>query len=152
MRQGVLVVACGGGGIPVVQENGDLHGVEAVIDKDRASALLASQLGMDIFAISTDTDYVYLDYKKPTQRALTEVTAWELEAYLQAGQFPPGNMGPKVESALHFLKAGGRRVVITSYNLLREAVAGRAGTQIVPDAGVVSSELHERFEVPMGGR
>ena len=126
--EGVLVVACGGGGVPVVRTNGTLHGVEAVIDKDRASALLASQLRVDLFAISTDTDYVYLDYKRASQRALNVVTTSELERHYQAGHFPPGNMGPKVESALQFLKAGGREVVITSYEHLCEAVDGGAET------------------------
>jgi carbamate kinase len=152
MSQGVLVVACGGGGIPVVRENGNLHGVEAVIDKDRASALLASQLGVDIFAISTDTDYVYLDYKKPTQRPLTRVTASELEEHYHAGHFPPGNMGPKVESALQFLKAGGCEVVITSYGHLCEAIAGRAGTHIVPNAEGITRKLQVHLEAPVEGR
>jgi carbamate kinase len=152
MSQGVLVVGCGGGGIPVVRENGDLHGVDAVIDKDRASALLASQLGVDIFAISTDTDYIYLDYKKPTQRALTHVTVSELEAHYRAGQFPPGNMGPKVESSMHFLQAGGSEVIITSYDHLCDAVAGRAGTHVVPDTEVILGKVHVHFEVPVGGR
>ena len=152
VSQGVLVVACGGGGIPVVRQNGGLRGVEAVIDKDRASALLASQLGVDIFAISTDTDYVYLDYKKPTQRPLTRVSACELKAHYNAGQFPPGNMGPKVESALYFLQAGGREVVITSYDHLCEAIAGRTGTHIVPDADAGGNIVRVHFEVPVGGR
>jgi carbamate kinase len=133
MDDGVLVVACGGGGIPVVCANGALEGVEAVIDKDRASALLASKLRVDVFVISTDTDFVYLDYKKPTQRALRNVTVSEMQAHADAGHFPPGNMGPKIESALRFLRAGGKEVVITSYEHLREAVAGAAGTHIVPD-------------------
>jgi len=150
--QRVLVVACGGGGIPVVRENGDLHGVEAVIDKDRASALLASQLGVDVFAISTDTDYVYLDFKKPTQKPLTRVTAAELQQHYNAGHFPPGNMGPKVESALHFLHAGGKEVVITSYEHLREAVAGRGGTHIVPDGQTITRKVPVHFELPVGGR
>jgi carbamate kinase len=81
INDGVLVVACGGGGIPVVRTAEGVQGVEAVIDKDRASALLASQLGVDVFAISTDTDYVYLDYKKPTQRPLLCVTAAEMEEH-----------------------------------------------------------------------
>ncbi len=133
VNDGVLVVACGGGGIPVVRENGKLVGVEAVIDKDRASALLASNLAVDIFAISTDTDYVYLDYKKPAQRPLTWVTALDMEKHYRDGHFPPGNMGPKVESVLRFLKHGGREAVITSYEKLQEAIAGSAGTHIVPD-------------------
>jgi len=131
LDQGVLVIAVGGGGIPVVRSNGTLEGIEAVIDKDRASALLASELGVDVFVISTDADCVYLDYKKPTQRPLQRVTANELEAHYRAGQFPPGNMGPKVESALRFLRNGGNEVVITSYEHLCEAVEGKAGTHIV---------------------
>ena len=132
VAQGVLVVACGGGGIPVMRKNGGLVGVEAVIDKDRASALLASELGVDLFAISTDSDFVFVDYKKPTQRAIARATVAEMENYYAAGQFPPGNMGPKVESALRFLRAGGREVIITSYTHLCDAFAGRAGTHIVP--------------------
>jgi carbamate kinase len=132
VNAGVLVIACGGGGIPVVRANGGFQGVEAVIDKDRASALLASELGVGIFAISTDTDYVYLDYKKPTQRPLTCISAEELESFYRAGQFPPGNMGPKVESALRFLRSGGKEVIISSYEHLCEAVAGKAGTRILP--------------------
>ncbi|HMK30899.1 MAG TPA: carbamate kinase [Terriglobales bacterium] len=131
--QGVLVIAAGGGGIPVVRECGVLKGVEAVIDKDRASALLASGLGLDLFAICTDEDFVYLDYARPTQRPLFEVTASELEAYRHAGHFPPGSMGPKIESALRFLRAGGKEVIITSYQHLCCAVAGSAGTHIVGD-------------------
>ena len=140
---GVLVVACGGGGVPVVRENGKLVGVEAVIDKDRASALLASNLKVDVFAISTDTDYVYLDYKKPEQRPLTRVTALDLEKHYAAGHFPPGNMGPKVESVLRFLRAGGKEAVITSYEHLQDAVNGGAGTHIVPDGYVQAIEERE---------
>ena len=130
VEDGALVIACGGGGIPVVRSSGSLHGVEAVIDKDRASALLASQLGVDIFAISTDTDYVYLDYKKPTQHRIEVASAAEMLEHYKAGHFPPGNMGPKVESALRFLEKGGRQVIITSYEHLRDAVNGQAGTRI----------------------
>lgn len=151
MNDGVLVVACGGGGIPVVRSNGRLHGVEAVIDKDRASALLAGELGVDIFAISTDVDFVYLDYKKPAQRPLRRVTVAELEAYHMAGHFAAGSMGPKVESAVRFLKGGGKKVVITSYEHLVDAVAERAGTHIVPDREWVAGETPERWEAPVGG-
>ncbi len=133
VQRGVLVVSTGGGGIPVVSVNGILQGVEAVIDKDRASALLAAKLGVDLFAISTDTDYVYLNYKKPGQRALKHVTAEELEKHRRAGHFPPGNMGPKVESVLRFLSCGGREAVITSFEHLCDAVSGSAGTHIVSD-------------------
>ncbi len=152
VEQEVLVIACGGGGIPVVWRNGKLEGVEAVIDKDRASALLATCLGVDLFVISTDTDYVYLDYKKPGQRPLQRVTASELEMHLKAGQFPPGNMGPKIESVLRFLRAGGRQAVITSCENLRKAVVGSAGTQIFPDAAVAEGMAEAHIEVPVGGR
>ncbi len=148
VNDGVLVVACGGGGIPVVRENGKLVGVEAVIDKDRASALLASNLAVDIFAISTDTDYGYLDYKKPAQQPLTWVTARDMEKHYAAGHFPPGNMGPKVESVLRFLKQGGREAVITSYEKLQEAIAGSAGTHIVPDG--YRQALEEREQEIIG--
>jgi carbamate kinase len=151
MDEGVLVVACGGGGIPVIRNQGRLQGVEAVIDKDRASALLASKLGVDVFAISTDIDFVYLDYKKPAQRPLRYATVSELEEYFTAGHFPPGNMGPKVESALRFLKSGGKEVVITSYEHLNEAVTGPMGTHIVPHAQGMVTEVPAEREIPVRG-
>ncbi len=150
MNEGVLVVACGGGGIPVVRCGDELKGIEAVIDKDRASALLASMLRVEIFAISTDIDFVYLDYKKPTERRLERVTASELEGYYRAGHFPAGNMGPKVESALRFVRSGGAEVVITSFEHLIDAVAGRMGTHIFPDSVPTCSEI-TTTEVPVGG-
>ncbi len=152
VEQGVLVIACGGGGIPVVWRDGKLEGVEAVIDKDRASALLATCLGVDLFVISTDTDYVYLDYKKSAQQPLRRVSASELELYLGGGQFPPGNMGPKIESVLRFLRAGGQQAIITSCENLRKAVAGLAGTQIFPDTAAAEAMAEPVVEVPVGGR
>jgi carbamate kinase len=133
LQDNAIVIACGGGGIPVVRENGGLAGIEAVIDKDRASALLACRLPVDYFIISTDADRVYRDYRKPTQQPIARVRASEIERDLAAGQFPPGNMGPKVESALRFLRGGGREVIITSYEYLAEAIEGRAGTHILRD-------------------
>ena len=127
LAAGVLVIAAGGGGIPVVRTPEGLKGVEAVIDKDRVSALLASRLGVDCFMIFTDADRVYLDYRKPTQRP----TGGDGGGHRAAGQFPPGNMGPKVESALRFLTRGGQEVIITLYAHLREAAHGDAGTHIV---------------------
>ena len=149
--RGVLVVSTGGGGIPVMRVNGRLQGVEAVIDKDRASALLASELGVDLFAISTDTDFVFLNYKKPNQTPLTYVTASQLQEYLLAGHFPSGNMGPKVESVLGFLHRGGRQAVITSYEHLCEAVQGSAGTHIVADPECDTGTMleEEETEVPV---
>jgi carbamate kinase len=143
MEQGALVISTGGGGVPVISINGELQGVEAVIDKDRASALLAAGLGVDLFVISTDTDYVYLNYKTPDQQPLTLVTADELEQHHQAGHFPPGNMGPKVESVLRFLRGGGKEAVITSFERLCDAVCGSAGTHIVPAIGEVNHVLQE---------
>jgi carbamate kinase len=134
MEQGSLVVSTGGGGVPVVSADGALKGVEAVIDKDRASALLASKLGVDCFLISTDTDYVYLNYRKPGQSSLKRVTAAEMKKHLAAGHFPPGNMGPKVESVLRFLENGGNEAIITSFEHLCDAAQGKAGTHIVRDA------------------
>jgi carbamate kinase len=151
-KRGVLVVACGGGGIPVAWQDGKLRGVEAVIDKDRASALLASRLGVDLFVISTDTEFVYLDYKKPTQKPLTAVHAAELAGHLAAGHFPAGNMGPKVESALRFLHNGGKECIITSCDNLRRAVCGAGGTHIYPDRAGAGTEKTASREVPVGGR
>jgi carbamate kinase len=150
MRDGVLVVACGGGGIPVVEKNGELAGVEAVIDKDRASALLATKLDVDAFLISTDTDYVYLNYKTANQSALTAVTDAELEQFYAAGHFPPGSMGPKVESVLRFLRAGGEEAIITSYEHLREAVAGAGGTHVRPSSVSHEFRMRVRYEQPVG--
>ncbi len=131
-RRGVVVIALGGGGIPVVRENGNLRGIEAVIDKDAASGLLATRLSVDRLIISTDTDRVYLNYRKPGQQPLDRVSAAELRGYRDGGHFPPGNMGPKVDAALRFLAAGGREAVITCYGQLADAVQGRAGTHILP--------------------
>ena len=149
VARNVLVVSTGGGGIPVIRVDGELHGVEAVIDKDRASALLASQLAVDLFAISTDTDYVYLDYKKSTQSPLQTVTVSELTRYLRAGHFPAGNMGPKIESVIQFLRNGGREAVITSFEYLCEAIQGKAGTRITNDQGSGAAMAAEETEVPV---
>jgi carbamate kinase len=132
VRAGVLVIACGGGGIPVVKANAHFRGIEAVIDKDAASALLAIRLGVDLLIISTDVDRVYLDYRSDRRRPLDEVRAAELRRHLEDGQFPPGSMGPKIAAAIRFVEHAGGRAIITSPERLAEAVAGRAGTQVVP--------------------
>jgi carbamate kinase len=144
---GALVIACGGGGIPVSWINGNLVGVEAVIDKDLASALLASKLGVELFVIGTDTDCVYLDYKKPSQRPLYRIDADQLESHARAGQFPPGSMGPKVESVLQFLRRGGKEAVIASVDELCAAAAGAAGTHVVPASENVSQSATGEFEL-----
>ena len=147
-------------------------GADAVIDKDRASAWLASRLAVDLFVISTDTDCVYLDYKKPTQRPLRRVGAAELEEYARAGHFPPGNMGPKIESVLRFLRQGGKEAIITSCENLCQAVAGSAeagsadigsadtgsagggpaGTHIFSDRDRAGIGHNREFEFPVEGR
>ena len=152
VEHGVLVIACGGGGIPVAWRDGRLQGVEAVIDKDRASALLASRLGVEQFVISTDTDYVYLDYKRPMQRPLRVTAPTQLQQYADAGHFPPGNMGPKIESVLRFLALGGREAIITSAEHLSQAVAGSAGTHIVQDEILGARNAREQLELLVGGR
>ncbi|MFN3270190.1 MAG: carbamate kinase, partial [Candidatus Kapaibacteriota bacterium] len=102
-----------------------------VIDKDRSSALLASKLGVDLFLISTATDYVYLDFKKTTRKPLTKMTSDEAEKYLAEGHFPAGSMGPKIESAIRYLRNGGKQVLITSYEFIEDGLEGKAGTQIL---------------------
>lgn len=149
VEQGVLVVCTGGGGIPVMRVEGKLMGVEAVIDKDRASALLASLLKVDVFAISTDTDFVYLNYRKPGQTPITAATPAEMEEHHRAGHFPPGNMGPKIESALRFLANGGQEAIITSYEHLCEAMTGLAGTHIVSAAAAREVQSREEEEAPV---
>ncbi len=130
---GHTVVAGGGGGVPVVETpDGGLRGVEAVIDKDLATALLAGELKADVLLISTAVDAVAIDFNQPTQKWLSTMTAAEAREYIAAGQFGKGSMEPKVSAALAFLAAGGSRVIITSPERMPEALAGTAGTTIVP--------------------
>ena len=133
LQQGMIVIAVGGGGIPVIQEDGHYRGVEAVIDKDCASALLAKALRLKKFVISTDTDRVYLNYRKSNQTAMARMTMSEAVRYLGDGQFPAGSMGPKIEAAVDFLSNGGEEVIITNPEHLADAVCGTAGTHIVAD-------------------
>ena len=126
----VVVITLGGGGIPVVRHGHRLTGVEAVVDKDLASSLLATRLQVDRFVLSTDVDCIYLDYGRPTARGLGEVATDELRCHAAAGQFPPGSMGPKVEAALRFVRADGREAIVTSYDRLGAALRGGAGTRV----------------------
>lgn len=130
VRDGVIVVAVGGGGIPVVSRDGRLEGVEAVIDKDLASSLLARQLGADTLVIITDVDAVYVDFGKPTAKPLGGVALDEIRALQREGQFPAGSMGSKIQAAVEFLESGGGRVIITQPGDLRDAMEGRKGTTI----------------------
>lgn len=128
--EGDVVIACGGGGIPVLFKGGRYRGVEAVVDKDRASAVLAARCGVETFLILTDVEQVYVDYNKPTQRGIDYMSVEEAMDLLREGQFPPGSMRPKVEAAIDFLNLGGERVVITSLDKVKEALAGRTGTHM----------------------
>jgi carbamate kinase len=127
---GAVVIAAGGGGIPVARDGDGWRSVDAVIDKDLASAVLAATIGVDTLVLVTGVDQVYVGFGTPEQRALSTVGAREMRSHLEAGEFPAGSMGPKVESALTFLSDGGRRAIVTSLPRLRDAVAGRAGTHI----------------------
>jgi carbamate kinase len=127
---GHLVVAAGGGGIPVAEfGDGFYKGVEAVIDKDLTSALLARELGADLLLISTGVHQISINFKKPDQRALEQMTLAEARKYMAEGQFPPGSMGPKVEAAMRFLEGGSRgKVLITSPESVIDALDGKTGT------------------------
>ena len=130
--RGLVVIAGGGGGVPVFNDHDITKGVEAVIDKDHTSAILAHQLNADIFAIATDVDRVCLDYKRPTQRPLDRLTLAECRAHLDTGQFPSGSMGPKIKAAMVFLERGGRESIITNHQHLYDAIHGKGGTRIIP--------------------
>jgi carbamate kinase len=130
-----VVIAAGGGGIPVVKgRDGQWRGIEAVIDKDYASAKLASDLHADLFIILTGVPKVAIDFGKPTQRYLSRMTVAEAEKHMADGQFPPGSMGPKIDSALQFVRQAQKEVLITDVEVLREALEGKDGTVIAPDA------------------
>jgi carbamate kinase len=133
VAQGHIVIACGGGGIPVVEDaDGNLQGIEAVIDKDFASALLASDLKADLFVVSTGVEKVAINFNRPDQRWLDKLTLADAKRFLEEGQFPRGSMGPKIEAIASFLAAGGERhAIITNPPNLGRALAGRTGTHIV---------------------
>ena len=129
-----IVIACGGGGIPVYEdEDGVVQGVEAVIDKDFASGLLARELRAELFVITTEVEQVAVDFGKDSQRWLDRITASQARQLLDDGQFPAGSMGPKIIAILEFLDAGGGAGVVTNPPNLGRALAGETGTWIVPD-------------------
>jgi carbamate kinase len=131
---GFVVIACGGGGIPVVEERpGVYKGIEAVVDKDFASGFLAAHLGVPVFVVSTGVEKVAIRFRKPDQRFLDRMTIGEARGYLEAGEFPDGSMGPKVRAAVEFIERGGQRAIITSPDHLEDAIAGRTGTHVVAD-------------------
>jgi len=132
VRDGKIVIAAGGGGIPVIiTSRGLFQGVEAVIDKDYAASLLAREVGVDLFIILTGTDRVYLNFGKPDQKECPVLTVDEAEQHLKQGQFPAGSMGPKIRAAIEYIRNGGREVLITSAAHLKAALLNRSGTKIV---------------------
>ena len=133
VKDGYVVVAAGGGGIPVVaDEQGVLSGVAAVIDKDFASAVLAAQIGADLLVISTAVEKVFLSFGQPGQRALDSMTVAEAKSYIAEGHFAHGSMLPKIESCIHFLEQGGSEAVITCPDSLSAALDGHTGTRVLP--------------------
>lgn len=133
LDRSVVVIACGGGGIPVyVEDDGTYEGVDGVIDKDRAAAVLARDVGAQELHILTAVDRVALNFGTEKQEDLDRLTLSEARHYLEQGEFPAGSMGPKIEAAIHFLEEGGEEVLITSVEKVCEARRGETGTRIVP--------------------
>lgn len=130
--KGKIPIVCGGGGMPVYYDaDGRLEGIDGVVDKDRASALLALQIGADLLIILTGVEKVCLNFNTSQQKMLDKITLKEAKDYLKQGQFPAGSMGPKIEAAVDFLEKGGKQVIITSIDKLMQALEGKAGTHIV---------------------
>ncbi len=136
LAAGFVVVCAGGGGIPTVADQAEgtrtLVGVHAVIDKDLTAAVLAAELGVDLLVIATDVDHAILGFGTPQARPLGHVSAAELRGYAADGHFASGSMGPKVEAVLSFVQSSGRRAAITSLSRISEAIAGTAGTIVLP--------------------
>jgi len=133
-QAGFVVIACGGGGIPVVEDDqGNLNGVEAVIDKDLASSLLARGIGADLLMVSTGVEKVAIDFNKPTQRWLDRMTVAEAKRHYADNQFDRGSMGPKIQAVIEFIDGGGQTGLITNPENIGRALAGQTGTFIVRD-------------------
>ncbi|MGR3309194.1 MAG: carbamate kinase [Candidatus Brocadiales bacterium] len=129
---GEIVIAAGGGGIPVIEEDGILDGVDVVIDKDLASSVLALSIKADYLIMLTNVENVFLNFKTESQKALNMLTVDEALRYAKQGHFPPGSMGPKIDAAIRFIKGGGEWAIITSIDKVKESVEGVTGTRIVP--------------------
>ncbi len=130
IKAGFVVICSGGGGIPVIEKNGELVGVEAVIDKDFAGSLLARSIRADLFLISTAVEKVALNYNKPDQKWLARMTLAEAKKYLAEGHFHKGSMGPKIQAIVWFLEAGGKEALITNPENIERALRGETGTRI----------------------
>ena len=134
LEAGDIVIAAGGGGIPViVRDDGDLEGVDVVIDKDLASGVLARGIKADCLMMLTGVEHVFLNFKQSNERALSRLTVKEAHKYLKEGHFLPGSMGPKIQAAINFLNWGGELVIITSIDKVKVAFEGRTGTKITKD-------------------
>ncbi|MBN1994865.1 MAG: carbamate kinase [Anaerolineae bacterium] len=134
LQAGVVVIAVGGGGIPVIADvEGNLRGVPAVIDKDYAASLLASNIGADIFIISTSVEKVALNYQKPNQQWLDHLTVSQAKQYLAEGHFAKGSMGPKIQAIIWYLEKGGKHAIVSNPDNLERALTGKTGTHITPD-------------------
>jgi carbamate kinase len=133
LDMGFIVICCGGGGIPVIREGRAFNGVDAVIDKDLASALLAEEVGADIFLIATDVPGVMINFDKPDQEKLDHITPGQARQHHRAGQFGTGSMGPKVEAAVQFVEHTGKPAVITSTADIEQSAAGKAGTTFLKE-------------------
>lgn len=132
-RSGYVAIACGGGGIPVIEDaEHNVHGIEAVIDKDLASSLLAREIGADLLLVSTGVEKVAIDFNKPTQRWLDRMTVSEAKRHYDEDQFDRGSMGPKIQALVEFLEAGGKEGLITNPPNIGRALAGQTGTRVVP--------------------
>ncbi|MGQ3684658.1 MAG: carbamate kinase [Candidatus Loosdrechtia sp.] len=131
LEAGEIVIAAGGGGIPVIiRDDGDMEGVDVVIDKDLASGVLAKDIKANCLAMLTDVEYVFLNFRQPGERPLAKLTIKEAQQYLSEGHFPPGSMGPKIQAAINFLNRGGEFVIITSLDKVEDALQGKTGTII----------------------
>jgi len=130
LMNSAIVIACGGGGMPVYKENGIVEGIDGVIDKDLSSALLATELKADILAILTSVEFVYKNFGKPNQKKLGEISLTEAKQLLKEGHFGEGSMEPKIQAAVNFLSKGGKKVIITGTKNLCDALEGKTGTII----------------------
>lgn len=131
LKTGAIVIAAGGGGIPVILENGELVGIEAVIDKDAASSVLAEMIGAEYLLLLTGVEKVCINYRQPNEQQLGQITVAQAEKYLQEGQFPEGSMAPKIRASIDFVRKGGKQAIITTLTNLCAALNGQTGTSIV---------------------
>ena len=132
VEAGYYLVTCGGGGIPVIEKGKGLIGVDAVIDKDLTSCLLGNKLGAELLIISTAVEHVVLNFGKPDEKPIGRMNVQEAERYIEEGHFAPGSMLPKIQAALKFLKSGGKKVIITAPEFIKEGVLSGSGTHIIP--------------------